>query len=245
MTVTSARRQGGTTGRPLRLPYATAAGKGQWLLARRSISDPAELAYYRVFGPAETPVTEMVRVAGRRWTIEEGFEQAKGEVGLDQYEVRRYDAWHRHVTLALLAHAYLEVTRLTALGTLPVPNDGGQGGIAYQPSRAHPADRARGAPPAAALGFAPRRRARPPPALVAVAASAPSGRSSRSSGASPAAGTTRSRDARADPYRRRARHRRTERDRLGADRGAPSSPPPRAGGVPVGTCGANWRACSR
>ena len=111
----------------LRLPYATAAGKGQWLLARRGISDPTELAYYRVFGPADTPAGEMVRVAGRRWTIEEGFEQAKGEVGLDQYEVRRYDAWHRHATLALLAHAYLEVTRLTALGTRPVPNDGGQG----------------------------------------------------------------------------------------------------------------------
>jgi SRSO17 transposase len=101
----------------LALPYATAAGKAQWLLARRSLSDPTELAYYRVYGPADTPVTEMVRVAGRRWTIEEGFEQAKGEVGLDQYEVRRYDAWHRHVTLALLAHAALEVTRVRALAT--------------------------------------------------------------------------------------------------------------------------------
>jgi SRSO17 transposase len=102
----------------LALPYATAVGKAQWLLARRSVSDPRELAYYRVYGPAETSVGEMVRVAGRRWTIEEGFEQAKGEVGLDQYEVRRYDAWHRHMTLALLAHAYLEVTRLAALDTL-------------------------------------------------------------------------------------------------------------------------------
>src|SRR5262245_25225495 len=73
----------------LRLPYATAAGKRQWLLARRSLSDPSELAYYRVFGPEATPVEEMVRVAGQRWRIEEGFEQAKGEVGLDQYEVRR------------------------------------------------------------------------------------------------------------------------------------------------------------
>jgi SRSO17 transposase len=111
----------------LALPYATAAGKGQWLLARRSVSDPTELAYYRVYGPSDTPVEEMVRVAGRRWTIEGGFEQAKGEVGLDQYEVRRYDAWHRHVTLALVAHAYLEVTRLSALAAvtdvapLPLP----------------------------------------------------------------------------------------------------------------------------
>jgi SRSO17 transposase len=120
----------------LRLPYATPAGKAQWLLARRSISDPTELAYYRVFGPAATPVGEMVRVAGRRWTIEEGFEQAKGEVGLDQYAVRRSDAWYRHVTLALLAHASLEVARLVAEGTsgaLPAqstatPGQGGAGG---------------------------------------------------------------------------------------------------------------------
>jgi SRSO17 transposase len=117
----------------LRLSYATAPGKGQWLLARRSISDPTEVAYDRVYGPAETPVGEMVRVAGRRWTIEEGFEQTKGEVGLDQYEVRRYDAWYRHVTLALLAHAFLEVTRLTAVNTLatrpgPGTRHDGQGG---------------------------------------------------------------------------------------------------------------------
>lgn len=102
----------------LALPYATAADKACWLLARRSVSDPSERAYYRVYGPADTPVEEMVRVAGRRWTIEEGFEQAKGEVGLDHYEVRRYDAWYRHVTLALLAHAYLEVTRLRALSAV-------------------------------------------------------------------------------------------------------------------------------
>jgi SRSO17 transposase len=113
----------------LRLPYTTAAGKGQWLLARRRSSDPSELAYYRVFGPAETAVGEMVRVAGRRWTIEEGFEQAKGEVGLDQYEVRRYDAWHRHVTLALLTHAYLEGTRCAAVSAVDaLPESGGESG---------------------------------------------------------------------------------------------------------------------
>lgn len=113
----------------LALPYATAAGKAQWLLARRSVSDPSELAYYRVYGPADTPVVELVRVAGRRWTIEEGFEQAKGEVGLDQYEVRRYDAWYRHITLALLAHAYLEITRLTALAAVDaLPKEDSQNG---------------------------------------------------------------------------------------------------------------------
>lgn len=114
----------------LALPYATATGKAQWLLARRSVSDPSELAYYRVFGPADTPVGEMVRVAGRRWTIEEGFEQAKGEVGLDEYEVRRYDAWHRHITLALLAHAYLEITRLTALSAAAAAQQAAQDPLA-------------------------------------------------------------------------------------------------------------------
>jgi len=57
---------------------------------------------------------ELVRVAGTRWIIEESFERAKGTVGLDEYEVRRWEAWYRHITLALLAHAYLEGTRLHA-----------------------------------------------------------------------------------------------------------------------------------
>jgi SRSO17 transposase len=94
--------------------YESAAGTAHWLLARRSLSDPTEVAYYRVFGPADTPVAEMVRVAGMRWAIEASFEDAKGAVGLDHYEVRKWTAWYRHVTLALLAHAYLEVTRLHA-----------------------------------------------------------------------------------------------------------------------------------
>ena len=51
-----------------------------------------------------------------RWAIEESFEDAKGTVGLDQYEVRKWNAWYRHITLALLAHAYLEVTRQAANG---------------------------------------------------------------------------------------------------------------------------------
>jgi len=94
-----------------RLPYAGAPATAQWLLARRSLSDPTEVAYYRAFGPAATPVAELVRVAGMRWAIEASFEDAKGTVGLDHYEVRKWTAWYRHITLALLAHAYLEVTR--------------------------------------------------------------------------------------------------------------------------------------
>lgn len=98
----------------LRLPDASAAGMAHWLLARRSRSDPTELAYFRVFGPATTALGELVRVAGTRWAIEESFEDAKGVVGLDDYEVRKWNAWYRHITLALLAHAYLEVTRRNA-----------------------------------------------------------------------------------------------------------------------------------
>jgi SRSO17 transposase len=98
----------------IQVPDERSPGMSHWLLARRSLSDPTALAYYRVFGPAETPVAAMVRVAGMRWAIEASFEDAKGAVGLDHYEVRKWTAWYRHVTLALLAHAYLEVTRLHA-----------------------------------------------------------------------------------------------------------------------------------
>lgn len=100
--------------RPLPAP-----AKGYWLLARRSLADPADLAYYVCFGAADTPLAELVGVAGRRWTIEEGFAAAKGEVGLDQYEVRRGGGWHRHITLALAAHAFLAVTRAGAAAAVP------------------------------------------------------------------------------------------------------------------------------
>ncbi len=98
----------------LALPYATQPGTAQWLLVRRSVSDPTERAYYRVYGPADTTVDALARVAGRRWCIETAFEEAKGVVGLDQYEVRKWEAWHRHVTLSLLAYAALVVTRTSA-----------------------------------------------------------------------------------------------------------------------------------
>ncbi len=90
---------------------AQTQGRGAWLLIRRNLSDPSKHAFYRVSGPASTTLAEAVRVAGGRWSIEEGLEEAKGEVGLDQYEVRGYRAWYRHITLALLAHAVLVVTR--------------------------------------------------------------------------------------------------------------------------------------
>ena len=86
----------------------------RWVLIRRSHSDPDDLAFYLCFGPAATTDDELVRVAGSRWAIEECFQSAKNEVGLDQYQVRRYDAWYRHITLAMLAHAFLAVTAATA-----------------------------------------------------------------------------------------------------------------------------------
>jgi SRSO17 transposase len=84
-----------------------------WLLIRRRLTD-GELAHYLCFGPPGAALAELVAVAGRRWAIEESFQAAKGEVGLDHYQVRRYHAWYRHITLAMLAHAFLTVTRAGA-----------------------------------------------------------------------------------------------------------------------------------
>ena len=85
----------------------------RWLLVRRSRRD-GELAFDACYGPAATPLVGLVRVAGARWAVEESFQQAKGEVGLDHDEVRRWPGWYRHITLALLAHAFLAVTRTQA-----------------------------------------------------------------------------------------------------------------------------------
>ena len=74
----------------------------------------SERAYYVVFAPAQAMLAEVVRVAGTRWAIEQAFEEAKQEVGLDEYEVRKYDAWYRYVTLALFAHAFLAAVRTQA-----------------------------------------------------------------------------------------------------------------------------------
>ena len=79
----------------------------RWALARRSVSRPDEIAYYLGYAPLDVAVDELVRVAGARWAIEECFQAAKNECGLDQYEVRRYVGWYRHITLAMLAHAFL------------------------------------------------------------------------------------------------------------------------------------------
>jgi SRSO17 transposase len=83
----------------------------RWVLIRRSVSDPTEVAYFACGGPPGTTLPELVGVAGKRWVIEECFELAKGECGLDEYEVRSWTGWHRHVTLSLFALAVVAVIR--------------------------------------------------------------------------------------------------------------------------------------
>ena len=98
----------------LPLSEACAPGMRRWLLIRRDGDDGDDLRFFLAYGAEGTSEAELLRVCGVRWQIEECFAQAKGEVGLDQYEVRTWDAWHRFVTLCLLAHAGLVVMRRAA-----------------------------------------------------------------------------------------------------------------------------------
>ena len=82
-----------------------------WLLSRRSLSPPYELAYYFADAPEDTALATLVEVAGARWTIEQCLEESKGETGLDEYEVRYWCSWHRHITLSMMAHAWLASVR--------------------------------------------------------------------------------------------------------------------------------------
>jgi SRSO17 transposase len=88
---------------------------GRWLLLRRSVSDPTDVAYFVCGGPPETDLLTLVRVAGQRWPIEECFALAKGDCGLDEYEVRSWTGWYRHITLSLFALAMLSVIRARAI----------------------------------------------------------------------------------------------------------------------------------
>jgi SRSO17 transposase len=97
------------------------------LLVRRHPLRTDEVAYYLVYAPEDWPLEEVVEAAGSRWTIEEMFKLAKGQVGLDQYEVRSWQGWHRHITLALVALAALAVGaakrgRCHAQSTSPSPS---------------------------------------------------------------------------------------------------------------------------
>jgi SRSO17 transposase len=94
---------------PIRIGWQP--GRGHWVLARRSITDPTEIAYYVCYGPRRSTLLDLAWVAGSRWRIEECFQQAKNEAGLDQYQVRSWRAWYAHITLSMLAHAWLAVSR--------------------------------------------------------------------------------------------------------------------------------------
>jgi SRSO17 transposase len=91
-----------------------------WLMIRRH-QRTRELAFYRCYTPRPVPLAMLVRVAGRRWTIEECFQTGKGLVGLDQHQVRRWRSWYRWTTLAMVAHAFLVVTALTERTRQPSP----------------------------------------------------------------------------------------------------------------------------
>lgn len=100
----------------------------RWLVARRGLSapeDPRSTAYFLVFAPAQTSLTTVARAIGERWGIERAFEESKGAVGLDQYEVRSWHGWYRHITLAMWAHAFLSVTRAAPFDRLPLPSMAG------------------------------------------------------------------------------------------------------------------------
>lgn len=86
-------------------------GFGRWLLIRRNIKDQNDVAFYIAFAPHTKSLQDMAKAAGSRWTIEECFEMAKGEVGLDQYEVRSWVGWYRHITLSMFALAFLTKLR--------------------------------------------------------------------------------------------------------------------------------------
>ena len=96
-------------------------GPDVWLLARRSVSDPTEMAYYLAWAPPDTSLQALAAVAATRYTVEQCIEEAKGEAGFDQYEVRLWPSWHRHITLALMAHTWL-----ASLQALDAPKGGNQ-----------------------------------------------------------------------------------------------------------------------
>ena len=104
---------------PIRIGWRP--GRGHWLLARRSRSDPSEIAYYVCYGPRRSTLLDLAWIAGTRWRIEECFQQAKTDAGLDHYQVRSWRAWYAHITLSMLAHAWLTATRLKLTKGEPRP----------------------------------------------------------------------------------------------------------------------------
>jgi SRSO17 transposase len=144
-----------------------APGWEKGVLIRRSLAEPDQLAFYLTHAAHGTALADLVQVAGSRWAIEACFEAAKGEVGLDQYEVRSWTGWHRHVTLAMLAHAYLAALRKVVVGGRRPARPGGRAPPAHHPRNT-------------AAALAPRRpspaRHRGRPRLVTLATPPPAAR---------------------------------------------------------------------
>jgi SRSO17 transposase len=103
-------------------PDDTESQRHWWLLVRRN-NATGELAYYRCHAPGPVPLRELVRVAGRRWTVEESFQASKTLTGLDQHQVRRWTSWHRWTILAMLAYALLAVITATERAENPTPQE--------------------------------------------------------------------------------------------------------------------------
>ncbi len=123
-------------------------GRTVWLLARRSVTDSTEVKYFLSNAPTTVTLPALARVASTRFAVEQCFKETKGQTGLDQYEVRRWHSWQRHITLAMLAHAWLTVTRAEEASREAAAQKGGT-------ASAGPADGARSA---ARVGDRPRVR---------------------------------------------------------------------------------------
>jgi SRSO17 transposase len=104
---------------PIRIAWRP--GRGHWLLARRRIAAPHEIAYYVCYGPRRSTLVDLAWIAGSRWRIEECFQQAKNEAGLDQYQVRSFRAWYAHITLSMLALAWLAGAKTQVIQGEPAP----------------------------------------------------------------------------------------------------------------------------
>jgi len=122
------------------LPWTRPDGFERFLLIRRSRRDPERRAYYLVFCPAGTTLAELAGVAGLRWTIEECFQRAKDDLGLDHCEARSWHGWHRHMSLVMAAAAFLARLAADLRRTTWMPD----------PSLLNPADKANERSPAAA-----------------------------------------------------------------------------------------------
>lgn len=108
------------------------AGRPRQVLVRRGRDRKQELAFFIVYSPRPVPPATFITVAGRRWGIEECFQSGKNEVGLDHYQVRLYRAWYRHMTLAILAHAWLAITASREKQSGP-PDERKTTAVGYQP----------------------------------------------------------------------------------------------------------------